>query len=191
MNYYLQNQKKLTISNILILISLFFTLLTTTYSNFIIFWMNEKFLNSWIYHIFIIQFFTYSFIHAWILHFVSNSLFLYIFWNLVEQLLWKRKFIIFFVFTTIFNWVMLIWLSNWNTVGISGFAMALLTYYTLKLKERNNNEYKWWITALILNIIVWLHPWVSLIWHLFWAIAWLIFYLFNKNYFKKVLIKEY
>lgn len=185
MNYYLQNQRKLSISNIFILISLLCTLLTTTYPKLMLFWMNNYFLNSWIFHIYIVQYFTYSFIHGWIFHLISNSLFIYIFWNLVELILWKRKFVIFFIFTTIFNWIMLTQLTTWNTVGISGFAMAILTYFTLNLKEKNNPEYKWWITALFLNIVIWFYPWISLVGHFFWVIAWIIFYLYNKNFFKK------
>ena len=188
MNYYSQNKKKISFSNILILISILCTLLTITYPDLIIFWMNKYFLNNGVYHIYMAQFFTYSFIHGWLFHLLSNSIFIYFFWNIVELILWKKKYIIFFLFSTVFIWIMLTFLSKWNTVWISGFAMALLTYFTLELKEKNNPEYKWWLTAIFINIIIWLDPSISLIWHFFWVIAWIIFYFLNKDLFRKAMI---
>lgn len=188
MNYYFQNQNKLSISNILILISLLWTLLVITYPGLVIFWMNKWFLSTWNYNIYILQYFTYSFLHGWAFHFLTNSLFIYLFGNIVEQLLWKKKYILLVIFVTIFNWIIITWLSNANTIWISGFAMALLTYYTLKLREKNNQEYKWWITALILNIWIWLLPWISLIWHFSWVVAWFIFYILTKDFFKKAFV---
>jgi len=176
---------KLTTSNILILISALATILVTVMPNLYIFWINNNFLNQWLYHIYVIQFFTWTFLHGWLLHLFANSLFLFIFWNAVEWLVWKNKFILFFVFVVVFNWVLLSLFTNWTTVWISGFCMALIAYYTLELRSRNNPEYKWWITALILNVGIWFVPWISLFWHLFWAVAGVIYYLINKEFFRK------
>lgn len=177
-------QIKLTISNILILISAIITFLAYLSPTIYIFGMNNTFLDQWLYHIYIIQFFTGSFLHWWIFHLLANSLFLFIFWNIVEWIIWKNKFIIFFIFVTFFNWIGLSLFVDWNTVWISWFAMALLSYYTLELKSRNDEDYKWWITALILNVWIWFMPWISLLWHLFWAIAWVLYYLYNKKFFR-------
>ena len=177
-------------SNTLIVISILVTLFVTIFPNLYIFGMNNNFLNQGIYHIYVIQFFTGSFLHGWLLHLFMNSMFLYFFWNLVEVIIWKKKFIYFFLFVTIFNWVMLSIYAVWNTVWISWFCMALIMYYTLELKSKNNPEYKWWITAIILNVWIWIMPWISLLWHLFWTIAGLIFYFINKQYFKKKFVWE-
>ena len=173
---------KYTFSNILIFISLVFTIFSYMYPEVYILGINNIFLDRWLYHIYIIQFFTWTFLHGNILHFLMNSIFIYYFWNNVEYLIWKKRFFSFFIFTTVFIWIMVTNFSNVNTVWISWFAMALLSYYTLELKSKNNPEYKWGITALIINIWIGLHPQISLLWHLFWAVAWLIFYLINKTW---------
>jgi len=180
--------KRLTISNLLILISLLFTIASYFKPELFIFGINNNFLNKWLYYIYIIQFFTWTFLHAWFYHFLANALFLYIFWNIVEWIIWKNKFIIFFIFVTIFNWVLLSLLTFWNTIWISWFCMALISYYTLELKSRNDMEYKWWITAIFINVWIWFIPGISLLWHLFWAIAGVLYYLYNKDFFRKKMV---
>ena len=66
----------------------------------------------------------------------------------------KIKYILFFIFIAFFNGFLLLAFTHDNTIGISGFCMALLSYYTLELYFNNNTEYKGGITALILNIAV-------------------------------------
>lgn len=178
-------QNKFTISNLLIFISIVITFISFKYIKILNFGMNTYFLSSWDYIHYILQYFLYSFIHWSYMHLFSNILFIYLFWNLVEIIIWKKKFIIFFIFITIFNWILLSIFSDWNTIWISWFALALLTYYTLELKYKKNPEYKWWITAIILNIWLWFIPQISLLWHLFWAIWWIIFWIINHNFFRK------
>ena len=177
-----------SVSNILILISAIFTVFASLYPQIYMFWVNNTFLDAGQYHIFFIQFFTGTFLHGWLFHLFANSLFLYLFWNILEMLIWKNKFIIFFVFIVIFNGVWLSIFAWGNTIGISGFCMALLSYYTLELRWRNNPEYKWWITALVLNVWIWFMPGISLLWHLFWAIWGVIFYYIMKEYLKKKMV---
>ncbi len=177
-----------TFSNLLILISLIFTILALLYPAIYVFGINNEFLKQWLYHIYIIQFFTWTFLHGGIFHFLANSVFIYVFWNMVEWFLWKKKMIIFFIFVVFFNWLLLSYFSSWNTVWISWFCIALIAYYTLELKNKNNPEYKWWITALIISVWIWFIPWISLLGHLFWWIAGIIFYYINKEYLKKQFI---
>jgi membrane associated rhomboid family serine protease len=178
---------KNTISNYLIIISAIFTILAYIFPQIWILWMNKIFLNSWKYYIYLIQFFTSIFIHAWFIHFLSNSIFLYFFWNLVEIIVWKKRYFLFFIFSIIFIWLWLTYFSNWNTVWISWFCMALISYYTLELKSKKHPDRRGWIVAIIINIWIWLAPWISLVWHLFWAISRVLFYYFNKNYFLRII----
>ncbi len=180
---------KTTLSSILILISTIVTILATIMPSLYIFGMNNHFLDLWLYHIYILQFFTWTFLHWWFLHLFFNSVFIFYFWNIVEWLIWIKKYIVFFVFVTIFNWVLLSIVNVWNTlyentVWISWFCLALLSYYTLELRSRNNPEYKWWITAIIINVWIGFYPGISLYWHLFWVIAWVIYYLLTKDFFR-------
>lgn len=175
---------KLSISNILIIISIVITFLATIMPSLYMFWINNSFLHQWLYHIYIIQFFTGTFLHWWLFHLFLNSFFINYFWNIVEWLMWKKKYFIFFMFSTFFIWLLVTYFSNWNHIWISGFCMALLSYFTLELRSRNDPDYKWWITAILLNIWIWIIPGISLYWHLFGAIAWVIFYLITKDFFR-------
>lgn len=167
---------KFKITNWLIIICIIFTIISFINNDLLLYWLNTNFLKPKLYlQNFIIQLFTYSFLHWWIMHLLFNSVFLYTFWNKVECLLWWKKYLIFFIFNTLFNAVAILIFSSWTTIWISWFCMSLLAYYTLHLKN-NNFEYKWWITAIIINIIMWFWTNISLIWHLFWAIFWVIFY---------------
>lgn len=177
--------KKLSITNILILISIIITFISLKIKNLDEFWMSTIFLNRWDYLHYILQYIMYNFIHWSYMHILWNILFIYIFWNMVEIMLWKNKFLLFFIFITIFDWILLSIFSNWITIWISWFALAILVYYTLELKSKKNPDYKWWITAIILNIWIWFMPWISLLWHFFWAIWGAIFYYLNKNFFSK------
>lgn len=179
---------KFSISNILILISALFTFLFIFLPDLYILWINNIFLEKGLYYMYFLQIFTGTFLHWWLFHLLANSLFLYLFWNTLELLIWKNKFLLFFIFSTIFIWVMMWFTLVWNTIWISGFCMALLSYYTLELKSRNNPEYKWWITALIINIWIWIIPWISLLWHFYWAIAWLLFYIINKEFMRRKMV---
>lgn len=181
------NYQNFTISNYLILISIILTFFAYIKPEFYFLWMNTFYLENWNYFFYFIQYFTYSLLHWWILHLFFNSVFIFYFWNIVEAIIGKNKYIIFFLFVTFFNWIWLSIFSDWNTVWISWFAMALLAYYTLELKERKDDEYKWWITAIIINIWIWINPQISLLWHLFWAIAWVIFYLINRKRLNKLM----
>lgn len=170
----------------LIFISLIFTLWAYIKPDLYMFWLNHSFIDNWNYLVYSIQLFTSVFLHGDFIHFLFNSIFIYIFWTSLELLIWKKKFIIFFIFIVLFNGILLTYFTNSsvNTIWMSWFWMAIISYYVLELKSWNNNEYKWWITAIIINLLVWFMPWISLLWHLFWVIWWVIYYYYNKEFFK-------
>lgn len=174
----------LSVSNIFIIISFISTLIVLLFPELYVFGMNDIFLNEHNYLYFVIQIFMYSFIHGWFFHFFSNALFLMYFGNEVERFIWDKKYLLFFVFVTlsVCIWILLWW--SGNTVGISWFCMALLTYYTLELYNRWNPDYRGWITAIGVNIAIGFMPWISLLGHFFWAISWFLFYQFNKKFLK-------
>ena len=187
MSYYINDYNRKTVSNVLIWLSLIFTASAYVHNGLYNFWMNDFFLKQWMYHIYFMQFFTSVFLHWGFFHLFFNSVFVYYFWNQVEMMLGKKKYIIFFLFSIFLIWGWLTMFSEGNTVWISGFCLALLAYFTLELKARRIDEYKWWMTAIVVNLAVWLHPQISLLGHLFGVIAWVIFYYINKNFLKRVL----
>ena len=178
---------KKTISNYLIILSAIFTVLVYLFPNLYAFGMNRSFLDNWFYQIYLLQFFTSNFIHACLIHFLSNSIFLYYFWNLIEIMVWKKRYTLFFIFSILFIWLWLTFFSSWNTVWISGFCMALISYYTLNMRSKKHPDWGWWVVAIIINLIVWISPQISLVWHLFWAIAWVLFYYFNRDYLRRII----
>jgi len=174
----------MSISNTLIIISIFFTILSFKNPDILNYWMNHHYILKNDYINVFMQFFVYSFIHWSIIHIIFNSIFLYIFWNPIEKHLWANKYLLFFLLNIFIIWVSLLYFTPiWaNTIWISWFALAVLSYYTLLLYSKNDSDYKWWITAIIINIWVWFMPWISFIWHLVWALVWVIFFIItNKN----------
>ena len=183
---------KATFSNTLILVSIIFTIIWYINPSFIYEWsINSYYFEKWEYFHYLVQLFSWTFIHWWIMHLLFNSIFVYYFWNILEIIIWKNKYILFFITNTLFVWLLLTNLTNDITIWISWFALALLTYYTLELRYKNNPEYKWWITAIVINLAIWLYPWISLYWHLFWVVYWVIFFYLIKNFTKKQLVWLY
>lgn len=176
---------KNSFSNILIIISTIVTIFSVISPWILDYWMSSSFIQNKDYFWVLIQFILYGFLHWWLLHLLSNWLFIFIFWNQVENYIWSKKFWIFFFLNTIFVWIWLILFSHWNTIWISGFAMAILWYYFMILKRLNNPEYKSALFLLIINIAIWFSWDISLIWHLFWAIFWISFFYVDGLFFSK------
>lgn len=170
-----------TFSNALMLVSVFFTGLTFITPWIYTFGMNDSFYNYWVYHMWFIQMFSSQFLHGSIMHLVMNAIFILYFWNALERMIWTQKYALFFVLSSIFIGIWLTFLTNTNTVGISGFALAVLTYYTLQLRSLNHSEYTWWITAITINILFWLMPWISFFWHFLWMVFGGVFFIMTQK----------
>ena len=163
-------------SNILIILSFIITGMSFFMSNILIYGMNSFFLMQWLYVQFIIQFLLYQFLHGGILHLLSNSFFIYLFGNQVESIIGRSKFIVFFLFNALFVGISLLFYANGNTIGISGFAMAILSYVFLELKAQRNPEYRSAGVFLLINIAIGFTGNISLVGHLSGAIFGIIFY---------------
>ncbi|MDP2103620.1 MAG: rhomboid family intramembrane serine protease [Candidatus Gracilibacteria bacterium] len=168
-----------TISNLLILTSgivtaiSFFLPSVLDYGMHPLFWMQGDYLGI------VLQFLLYQFLHGGILHFVMNSFFLFIFGNQVEVLIGRQKYILFFLGNTLFVGIALLLFASANTIGISGFAMAILAYIALELKSRNNPEYRSAMIFLFINVVIGLTGNISLVGHLSGAIFGAVFFFFH------------
>lgn len=118
-----------------------------------------------------LQFLLYSFLHGGILHILSNVIFFLFIGKIIEITHGKSYTWLLWIWTTLFVGTVLMFLSAHPTIGWSGFAMALLTIYTLDFYKRGNPEYKWWLLLIALNIGIGLYGNISLLWHLAGAIA--------------------
>jgi len=170
-----------TVSNSLIAISAVFTVLGYVTNINSVFWINDSFYNAWMYLYWFLQMFTSQFLHGDFMHLVMNAFFVLYFWNALESIIWKSKMLIFFILNSIFLWMCLTFLTNVTTVWISGFALAILTYYTLILWSKWSPEYTWWITAIVINIAIGLAPWISFLWHFWWMLFWAIFWFLSEK----------
>lgn len=83
---------------------------------------------------------------------------------------------LFFAFNTLFVGVSLLVFSGGNTIGISGFAMAILAYMFLELRSRNNPEWRSAGVFLFINIAIGFTGNISLVGHLSGAIFGMIFF---------------
>jgi membrane associated rhomboid family serine protease len=171
-----------TITNLLAFLCILVTTIAFIKPELYLYWINSFFYSIWDYPKVLLQFFTGTFLHWWVFHLFMNMVFLVYFWNIVEEMMWKTKFSFFFIFVALFEWLAILFLWEWNTVWISGFNLAILTYYALRLYETRHPEFQSAMVVIIINIMIWFTPWISLLWHSFWALWWLIFYyLLNKN----------
>jgi len=169
-------QNKFTVSNVLIAVSILFTWMSLVLNIIPTLWLSNYYIDNWNYIFWFITLFTSQFLHGWWMHLLFNSVFIYYFGNIVEVILGRNKMILFFIFSAITTWIAVTFLSDWVTIWISWFAMALLSFYTLQLWSKNNPEYKWWITAMVLNIVIGFAPWISFVGHFFWIISWVLYW---------------
>lgn len=181
-------QNKLTISNILIAIAILFTGISYISRDILIFWMNSYFFAQWEYLYWLLQMFSSQFLHWGPLHLIMNAFFILYFGNVVERKIGQRNLIIFFVWTCIFLGLILTFFTKVNTIGMSWFAMALLSFYTISLYKRWDPEYSGGVTAIVINVAIWFTPGISFLWHAWGVVIWLIFYIiFNTNkYWHKI-----
>lgn len=164
-----------TVSNTIMVLCLIFTAISYVV-DLRLFSMNLYFYSQGNYPYWLLQMFTSQFLHWGPLHLMMNAFFVLYFWNALERIIWEKKMILFFILNAIFLWVCLTFFTNANTIWISWFAMALLSYYTLELYSRWNPEYTWGITALVINIWIGFTPGISLVGHLGGAVFWVVFY---------------
>ncbi|EKE29766.1 MAG: hypothetical protein ACD_2C00102G0002 [uncultured bacterium (gcode 4)] len=180
-----------SISNLLIILSIIITALTIPFPELFRYWMNKYYL--YVTHdipSILVQFWLYQFLHWWMLHILSNSLFIYIFWNQVEILMWKKRYLQFFLLNAIFTWFAILFLSSANTVWISWFAMAIMGYVFMHLRKIKHPDYKWAWIFLVLNVLIWFGSNISLIWHLAWAIFWCWYFYLETNLRSRKLIDK-
>ncbi len=129
----------------------------------------------------LIQFALYSFLHGGILHILSNVVFFLFIGRIIEITHGAKYTWWLWIWTTLFVGWVLMFLATGPTIGWSGFAMALLSVYTLDFYRRGNPEYKWGLMLIALNIVIGLYGNISLLWHLAGAIAGFLYWMILKK----------
>ena len=165
------------ISYILIFISVVVSLIVWQNKWLFRYGFNTVYYATWNYKEFFKQVGLFQFIHGDILHLVMNSYFLFIAGPVLESSLWMANFLIFFLSTTIVSvFGLYFFAAKSNTIGISGFCMALLAYLWITLYSIGDPEASRIGTLLIINIAFWFLPGISLVGHLIGAIWWVAFW---------------
>ena len=123
----------------------------------------------------------YQFLHGDILHIFMNSYFLYQAGPEVESRMTRREFILFFLGNTLFVAVALWFLSSSNTIGISGFCMALLSYLYMDLQATRHPMASQILVMLIINIWLWLTGNISFVGHAAGAVFGIGWWYMRKN----------
>lgn len=163
---------------ILVLLSIIITFISFIYPSLYVFWLNNYFLFNWLYLEYLIQLLLYSFIHGSVFHLLWNTIITYYFWSLFIDKIGEFKFILLFIFTTIFIGIVYPYFSDITSIWISWFWVSLITFYWLFLYKINDLEYKWAFAFVFLSLAYWLYPWISFLWHFLWFLSGIIFYLF-------------
>lgn len=107
--------------------------------------------------------------HFNLIHLLSNMYLLVMLGNILESLLTTKKYIMLLGLAGLMVAVGWFFLFAWPTVWFSGVAMAMISYtYFSRDIFIDKQEL---LLLLIINILVWLSPWVSFAWHALGAVA--------------------
>ncbi len=122
-----------------------------------------------------------NFTHMDFFHIAFNVYVLYVLWPMIENISWKDSFIKLVIFSMIFSIVGVFFFSSNMVLWFSGIVMWMLAYAYFNYKTL------WWIRTqiwffLVLNILIWLSPMISFVWHLAGALGGYVYYLYQKNY---------
>lgn len=118
---------------------------------------------------------SFQFLHGSTLHLLMNSIFLYQAGPEVESRMSRTRFLQFFVTSTLFVAVALALFSDANTIGMSGFCMALLSYLWIDLYTTRHPMANQILIMLVLNVLLWLSGGISFVGHFFgavWGLVW-------------------
>lgn len=167
-----------SITNILISLCIWVSILFFTKWLLIEYALNPIFLEAKAYKEIVISSFVASFLHANIVHLLSNGFMLFMFGNGLEENIWKLKYLALFLLSSIFNWFFVVYFEDiWTvTVWISGFIMTVTAYYAYELFTRNDPRYMMFVQYAIIGVLIWFMPFVSLYGHLAGLISWVIIF---------------
>jgi membrane associated rhomboid family serine protease len=101
---------------------------------------------------FVPQVILFQFFHVGFWHLFGNSVALLLFGNTVEKIMGTARYAWFFAGSTLFVAACILVFSQAPTVGISGFAMAVLAYFALELRAQKHPEFGGIAIMVIINI---------------------------------------
>ena len=127
------------------------------------------------------QILLYQFLHGDILHIFLNAYFLYQAGPEVESRMTKKEFKLFFLANTLFIALALWFLSRGNTIGISGFCMALLAYLYMDMRSVRHPMASQILIMLIINVLIGLTGNISFVGHAGWALFGMVWWIYRRR----------
>lgn len=131
------------------------------------------------------RFLTSIFLHFGIVHLAMNMLALHNLWPVIEQIFWKWKYLLIYIFSgifgnlTVFGVELFTWsysLSAWASWAIFWILWAYLAI-TLILSKKTwwNFDSKQIISTIVYALLPWFFiAWISMSAHIWWLIWWFI-----------------
>ncbi len=145
------------------------------------FWFSRA--SEWNLIHFLLQIVLFQFLHGNLLHLFLNIYFLYSAWPELEVRMKKKKYIYFFIMTTLFvSLSLFIFSPSTLTVGISGFCMALLSYLWIDLYTLRNPASNQILIMLVINILLGFSSSISFTAHAAGAVWWVIWWYMRKKW---------
>lgn len=118
------------------------------------------------------QLLTYSFYHMDIQHIIFNIIWLLFLSNLgADENL--NDFVLQWIVFSCLSWLFILFFDTNPTLWASGVIMGFIAYIYFKYKDKYDMSSL--LTVLVVNVLVWLLPWISFWWHFGGAIAWTIY----------------
>lgn len=128
--------------------------------------------------------FTSMFFHFWIVHLVMNMYALSSLWATIEQLFWKKKYLLIY-FVSWYAWSLMVWLidtitqdywvSAWASGALFWLCGALLVLSTSKYSNlKSVLDKNVIISSIWINILISFLPWISMSAHVWWLIWWIL-----------------
>ncbi len=142
--------------------------------------------------------FTAMFLHFGIVHLAMNMLALYNLWPVIEQIFWKRKYLLIYIFSgltgnlTVFGVESITW--NYSLSAGASWAIfgILWAYLALTLTISKETKWNFDVKNIVSTIIYALAPWFFISWismsaHLWWLIwgfliSYILIIIFRKNF---------
>lgn len=127
--------------------------------------------------------FSSMFLHFGIIHLAMNMLALYNLWPIIEQLFWKRKYLLIYIFSGLSGSLMIYIVEsiteNYSlSAGASGAIFWILWAYlaiSLSAKLKWKFDSKQVISTIIYALAPWFFiEWISISAHVWWLIWWFI-----------------
>lgn len=117
--------------------------------------------------------------HESLYHILWNMYLLLILWPIIESWLSQKKYIWLLVVSGIVTSLWIYFFSDSPTLWFSWVGLGLIAFAYFSDSIYMNKQQL--LMLLVINIVIWFAPWISLVWHMAWAVWWALYALALKK----------